>query len=85
MRRKDCWKAFRDLTRAVKGEVDLKVEVLDVLWNARLVVCVALGSCLIHVVMAIGRRRTNAMVNVVCVKFEMLVLTVEDDVKFRET
>ena len=61
MRRKDCWKAFRDLTKAVRGEVDLKVEVLDVLWNARLVDCVALGSCLIHVVMAIGRRRTNAM------------------------
>lgn len=62
MRRKVCWKAFRDLTRAVNGEVDLKVEVLGVLWNARLVVCVVLGSCLIHVLMAIGRRRTKAII-----------------------
>lgn len=57
--------------------MDLKVEVLGVLWNARLVVCVALGSCLIHVLMAIGRRRTKAMVdgeNVTAVYVELRIL-----------
>ena len=53
--------------------MDLKLEVLGVLWNARLVARVALGSCLMHVVMAMGRRRTNAMIVARYVEIEVLV------------
>ena len=51
----------------------VKIEGFGEVWNARLVIRVALGSCLMHVVMAIGRRRTKAMITAVYVGFEVLV------------
>jgi len=44
---------------------ELKVETFGVLWKARVVDAVVLGSCLTAVEMANGLRRTNAMLNVV--------------------
>lgn len=57
------WKAFRDLAREAMDEVglELKVEAFGVLWKARLVDEVILGSCLMAVETANGLRRTNAI------------------------
>ena len=63
VRRKAFWKVLFDLAKKVIGEVDFegKGEVFGISWKARVVIEPALGSCLIAVVMAIGRRRTNAI------------------------
>lgn len=51
------------------GEVGLEVKVDDLgtLWNARVVDEVALGSCLMTAETAKGLRRTNAMIAVLVV------------------
>ena len=53
-------------------DFEVKVEGLGELWRARAVVWVALGSCLRHAVMAMGRRRTKAMTIDVNVELEKL-------------
>lgn len=74
MRRKEDRKAFCDLARDAIGDVgfEVKGEVLGELWNARAVVAVDLGICLMAVEMANGLRRTNAIcaAYVVYVDFE---------------
>lgn len=58
------------------NDLVVKVEGFGELWNARLVLWDDLGSCLMHVVMDIGRRRTNAMMTAVYVEFKVIVYRV---------
>ena len=55
MRRKACWKVFRDLVR-VGRILEWRLRGLGVVWNARVEGAVALGSCLRQVVRAKGLR-----------------------------
>lgn len=79
------WKAFRDLAKAVIGEVAFEVVKAEAFgeWKARAACELVLGNFLVKDVMANGLRRTNAIFSSIsCALCHLMVAVVDDVVKW---